>query len=339
MPHYHFETYLPRLQASDITIAARKWILHDNHWVIVDQLRDLVRMNIRFRFVHNLPPNSWNNKVLSEFSEIPNMSVIRVSDHDDFYGASIDISSNEGALRRKNEGLWNKLVFLENDHLTDEGGKRVNLLLADNVATGQHRDVIENTNLRIALVLMSNAVQEGRVDRIHIIRAARKNALKDELFTLEWSGTLIDSNFVPDVWNAKETDQDTLFRLLEYHKHSGQLKPRDRAYIAEHFHRFLVAGVDGIPVGCVEVIPIDSNTIELAGIAVNAHFMDFRIWKKLVESVEEYAYLYSKNVISVTWNSRFAWMLESRGYIRGEQIFPERAAASPKKRLFYKRID
>ncbi len=40
--------------------------------------------------------------------------------------------------------------------------------------------------------------------------------------------------------------------------------------------------------------------------------MDFRIGKKLIEEVERFAYLQSKNVIAVTNNPKLGGMFESR---------------------------
>ncbi len=341
MPNYHFDTYLPLLQQADIGIAVRSVVLRDHQRNISEQLQDLVRMGISFKLFHNIPPWSESGKLLKGIEQNKWVIPIRISDHDDFYAASISNHGRPEWSEEHKKKMWNKLIFLETDHINDHNKwRRINVLPAEIILDNPKWlwTLIEDTRLRSALILMAQSVVKNGIDRIHILRANRRNGIKEELFTLEGVGTMIEWNFKPEIGDASETDVTTLFSLLSAHKYSGQLKPRSMDYLREYWGRFKVAKIDDVAVGCVEMIPIDNDTIELWGIAVNLDFMDYRIGKRLIEEVELFAYCQSKNIIAVTNNPKLGGMFEARWYIRAEHIFLDRIAQSPWKKLYLKII-
>lgn len=340
MPTYHFDTYLPLLQQADIGVAVRSGILRDNHRNIITQLQDLVRMGISLKLFHNVPQWSEAWRLLKGIEQEKWVTPIRISDHDDFYASSITSHGRPSWSEEHKKKMGNKLIFLETDHINNRNKwRRINVLPAEIILNPEWLwALIEDTRLRSALTLMAQAVKENQIDRIHILRANRRNGIKEELFTLEGVGTMIEWNFKPEIGDALESDIMTLFLLLSAHKYSGQLKPRSMDYLREHWGRFKVARIDNVAVGCVEMISINNDTLELWGIAVNLDFMDFRIGKKLIEEVERFAYLQSKNVIAVTNNPKLGGMFESRWYVRAEHIFPDRIAQSPWKKLYLKII-
>lgn len=341
MPNYHFNTYLPLLQQADIGVVVRSWILRDHHKSIANQLQDLVRMDISFKLFHNVPQGTEAERLLKWIEQTKWVTLIRISDHDDFYASSISKHRRPAWSDEHKKKMWNKLIFLETDHINDRNKwRRINVLPAEIILDNPAwlSTLIEDTRLRSALALMAQAVIENEIDRIHILRANRKNGIKEELFTLEGVGTMIEGNFKPEIGDAIESDVTTLFLLLSAHKYSGQLKPRSMDYLREHWGRFKVARIDNVAVGCVEMIPINQDTIELWGIAVNLDFMDYRIGKRLIEEVESFAYLQSKNVIAVTNNQKLGGMFEARWYMRAEHLFSDRIDQSPWKKLYLKII-
>lgn len=343
MSNYHFDTYLPLLEKADIAVATRAGILRKYESSVVRQLQELTRMWLRLKLFYNLAPGTEERRIISAISSNAWISLQRMDDHSDFYAESLQSHSKpRGSLVHSK--LWNKLIFLEEDHLHyKKNGKRIKILPPESII-GWSPDVnripilIEDTRLRSRIALMAGTVLEWWIDRIHIVSVHKKEGLKDELFTLEWVGTLIERNFAPEIGEAKQQDVNTLFALLASHKYDGQLKPRSKEYLEENWSRFLVARVDGIPVGCVEIIPVDTEILELWWIAVNMEFHDFRIGRKLVEAVEEYAYLQNKDIITITNNPKFGVMVESRWFERAESLFLERSQKSSGKRIYFKSI-
>lgn len=334
MPKLYPEIYIPNLNNTDIAIAARMGILHTHQTNIVDQLKDLVRLWIQAKFFHNLPPNTGNTPILSQIWWIDGITPIRISDHDNFYQASIEQHTSL-------EPEKNKLIFLEKNYIEYPEGWRLNIIAAGEwniLSRYTIEQLIKNVWFRVSVAMMQDAVKNGQISRIHILRAGEKNAIKNELLSLDGSGTLIENNFRPEIHTANEWDIETIYHLFQSLKKSWQLKSRSRWYITRHIQRFIVAEIDTIPLWCVEIIPIDSTTIELGGLAVNAYFMNFKVGKRLIESVEEYAYVQSKNVISITGNQKLATILEARWYTRAEEFFLERANESPGKMLYFRKM-
>ncbi len=129
--------------------------------------------------------------------------------------------------------------------------------------------------------------------------------------------------------NAVFSDRERLFNLLFIGQTSGHIRPRSREYVEIHWNRFKVARVNGVIVGCVEIIPLDTSTIELGGIVIDPNFMNFHIGKRLIETVEIYALQEKKDVVAVTANPKLTSILEKKDYVLTGDLFPERIALSP----------
>lgn len=297
-------------------------------------------MWVCFRILHNVWPEEAR-RLLKWLEDNTNVSASRIEKNLDFYYESIRVSSKSQESQEHKKKMWNKLIFFETDYLrSHRNGKRINLLPAETViARSEYLSwLIGNTRLRSAVILMARAVIRWEIDRIHILHAGKRNCMKEELFTLNGSGTMVEWNFNPIIDGASDRDIPIILDLLQSYKYAKLLKPRNKAYLEENWKRFRVARIDGIPVGCVEIIPFSATIIELGGIAVNVWFLDFRIWKRLIEKVEEEAFLQSKDIVVVTNNLKLIWMLEARWYMEAWQLFPERILRSPGKQLYLKLI-
>jgi hypothetical protein len=300
MFQHHVETYLPKLQRSDIAIGIKSDMLAEYGEFVISELRELVEMGIRFKFFHDVSESPEDRKaaeLLSQIADIPGITVVPISEKEGFYGRVAELHSQQKNSKQSG-GVGNKLVFLERGILqqrkqTSQGAvwNRIKLFTPDT----SEEDVTaimklkRNVQCRVDVALMRKIVSEGKIDRVHIVPVEHADALKDELFTLEGAGTLIESNFAPKVEPATEKDVGVIRHILLSHETAGQLRPRDIAYLSEHFARFLVARIDDIPVGCVEIIPHDETTVEFGAIAVNRFFLDFRVGKKLLDAVESLA--------------------------------------------------
>ncbi len=231
---------------------------------------------------------------------------------------------------------------MEDRGIVNSNGERVNLIsvgeCAGNGGSVPLDEILERVGLKTAVTLMKSAVSEKRVSRIHVLRASEENALVEELLSIEGSGTLIESNFVPKAHRAEPEDVQAISGLFRSEMASGNLRHRPEGYFEAHFERFTVVEIDSVPVACVEMIPIDDRTVELAGIVVSARFLDYKIGRFLVENFEAESRKNGKNIISVTANPKLMTILERRGYVRAEHAFPERSARSPGKPLFFRDV-
>jgi N-acetylglutamate synthase-like GNAT family acetyltransferase len=171
---------------------------------------------------------------------------------------------------------------------------------------------------------------------VHIL-PVRKNTIKHELFTVEGTGTLIANDFqeafLPIV---SDEDQQLLAGILHLYKAKGYLKPRDAAYIAAHRENFYMTQIDGIAVGCVELIPIDAETAELGALAISTRFRGQRVGVFTVNAfiAEARRRGYAK-VISLTKNPRLQSLYKSLGFVRqSPRCYADRQARSADTPMF-----
>lgn len=225
MFQHHVETYLPKLQRSDIAIGIKSDLLSEYGEFVISELRELVEMGIRFKFFHDVsesPKDREAAELLSQIASIPGVTVVSVPEKEGFFERVAELHSQR-PLSERSGGIGNKLVFLERGILqqkkrTWQGTvwNRLKLLVPDSSEeeVSAIMKLKRNCQFRVNVALMRKVVSDGKIDRIHIIPAERAHTLKDELFTLEGTGTLIESNFTPKVEPATEKDIHTILHIL-----------------------------------------------------------------------------------------------------------------------------
>ena len=329
MPRLYLSEYHQSFTGTHICIACREGILRDNLQHIVADIKFLVRCDIQTTLYHNMANRFANQKHFRFLaSRLPETTIRRVAPEEDFYRHVLD---------REQEVF--KLIFLERKYLCDQKGRRINTLTARDTIH-KNNEIVANINLVGALNQISTRINEGKYDRVHIL-PARKNAIKHELFTVEGSGTLIANNF-EERYLPVETDEDVqmIAGILDLYKKKGFLKPRNKQYLHEQRHRFRLTMIDGIAVGCLERIEIDSRTVELGALAISTRFRNQRIGVFTVNAFEDEARQAGfKRIISLTNNPRLHSLYNQLGFTQGDlPEYSARRAASPDVALFYKDI-
>lgn len=329
MPRLYLAEYHRAFTGKTICIACREGILRDNLEHIVGDIKFLVRHGIQTTLYHNMANRFANQKHFRFLAtRLPETAIRRVAPEVDFYRYVLD----------REQSVF-KLIFLERKFLCDQKGRRINTLTARDT-TQKNNEIVANINLVGALNQISNRIREGAYDRVHIL-PARKNAIKHELFTVEGTGTLIANNFEEKYFPA-ETDEDVemIAGILDLYKKKGFLKPRDKNYLYEHRDRFRLTMIDGIAVGCLERIEIDSRTIELGALAISTRFRNQRIGVFTVNAFEDEAKLEGfTRIISLTNNPRLHSLYNQLGFQQGDlPEYSARSAVSPDVALFHKDI-
>lgn len=303
--------------------------MRDNLQHIVADLKFLVRYDIQTTLYHNMANRLANQKHFRFLADrLPETTIRRVAPEVDFYRYVLD----------REQSVF-KLIFLERKYLCDQNGRRINTLTTRDTLK-ENKEIVANLNLVGALNQISTRVSEGKYERVHIL-PARKNSIKHELFTVEGTGTLIANNF-EEKYLPVETDQEVqmIGGILDLYKKKGFLKPRDKHYLHEHRERFRLTMIDGIAVGCLERIEIDSHTIELGALAISTRFRNQRIGVFTVNAFEaEAKHAGFKRIISLTNNPRLHSLYNQLGFKQGDlPAYSARRAASPGVALFYKDI-
>ena len=303
--------------------------MRDNLQHIVADIKYLVRCDVQTTLYHNMANRFANQKHFRFLAErLPETTIRRVAPEVDFYRYVLD----------REQAVF-KLIFLERKYLCDQQGRRINTLTTRDTIQ-KNNEIVANINLVGALNQISNRINEGKYDRVHIL-PARKNSIKHELFTVEGSGTLIANNF-EEKYLPVETDQDVqmISGILDLYKKKGFLKPRDKHYLHEHRERFRLTMIDGIAVGCLERIEIDSRTVELGALAISTRFRNQRIGVFTVNAFEDEAkHAGYQRIISLTNNPRLHSLYKQLGFKQGDlPEYSARRASSPGVALFYKDI-
>jgi hypothetical protein len=217
MPRLYIEEYTRLLAGRHVSIACREGILRNHFAAIIGDIKFLNRQGIITVLYHNMANRFANQKHFRILAErLPDTRIVRIGADADFYTSIL--------VRRP----ASKLIFLERKYLTDSQGRRLNTLstAAARGTMQSYGHLIGNTSFHSALEKICNRIDQGHLDRVHIL-PARKHAIKHELFTVEGSGTLIANDF-QETFLPVVSDEDVQLvnAILDLYKSKGYLKPR-----------------------------------------------------------------------------------------------------------------
>lgn len=296
----YIEHYSKIYKGKKMAFAVREWVLRDCHDIIMNDLRFIHRKWISIKLFHNIWRNRWNTKFLKEniTNKLPSIELERSDKSEGLYAHILSTKQDV-----------DKLIILERQYLTWNNGKRINTVSTDKLESAiakndMHNLWISNINFMWDLLKICKSIERWNISRVHVLPAGKKNAIKHELFSLEWAGTLIWNNFWnPDIEKWEESDENIILWILNLDK-SPYLKARTKEYIKSNINNFRIAKIDGIPVGCVEITEINEKTIELWALVVIKSFLSLRIWMSLIRHVESYANRKRVDIISLTNNDK-----------------------------------
>ena len=172
-----------------------------------------------------------------------------------------------------------------------------------------------NANFKSILEKICAKIETRTVDRIHIV-PAKKHCLRHELFSLEGVGTLIANNFAESLETVESDDEVLIVQdILRPYIKKGLIKPRTREHISAMRKNFHMAKIDGIPVGCVETIVLDSVSAELGALAVATRYRNQQVGFFLIRSFVGMAKTQGfKRVVSLTRNRKLKGIYLSVGF-------------------------
>ena len=331
--HYS-EVY--RESGKPVVFSAREWIVRDFHRVIMPDIKLLVRKGFDVRVIHNIGSSIWNNKFINQNIAHDGITVSRVPHQaENFY---------EEVLKIISEIQWwvEKLILLERNTLLNPDGSRLNTVSVNSITDKEEKEYNfwkiskRNINFQWTLSTLCDAISKDVIHRAHILDAWKKSSIRNELFSIEWSGTLLGKDFGnPDVSNAELNEIESVFGILKWDK-SWLIKPRSKEYIFENIQNFLIARIDGIPVWCVERKVIDNESIELWALCVIESFLSQKIGKTLIGDFHQQAEQQNMKIVCFTNNERLKWFLMSLWYRVENTLYKERRKISPWVTMYFK---
>jgi len=333
MPKLYLNDYRKTLEGKEIFIACREGILRNylNH--IITDIKFLCRQNINTSLFHNISNRFANQKLFRELSsKLYQTKIIRVPSNVAFYPFVLDYSPPP-----------HKIVFIERTHLLGPDGYPINSLTTQKAREQLHsyRDMISNENFKENITTICHKIENNYIDRVHIVPAG-KSCIKNELFSIEGSGTLIANNF-NETFSPVQTENDIqmIITILKHYRNQGYLKPRDKAYVNAHKKCFYVSRIDQIIVGCAEKIPVDPNTVELGSLAVSTRFRKHQIGHFIIKAFEKEMKLSGiDTIISLTRNPLLKKIFAQLGYDQeSPKRYGNRQNQSPQSKMFIKTLN
>lgn len=329
MPRLYIDEYTRILAGKQVSIACREGILRDHFADIISDIKFLNRQGMVTTLFHNMANRFANQQHFRMLQRrLPETRIIRIDSETDFYADVLE------------QNPTYKLIFLERKYLTDIKGRRINALDTGRLRDGWQRygDLIANTSFRSAMEKICQRIDAGHIHRVHIL-PARKNAIKHELFTVEGTGTLVANDFQETFLPIRtRADEQLVAGILQLYKSTGYLKPRSRRYVAAHRDNFYMTQIDGIAVGCVELIPIDAQTAELGALALSTRFRGQRVGVFTVTAfLHEAQRRGYDTIISLTKNPRLQSLYRSLGFAqRSPSRYADRQARSSDTPMYIK---
>ena len=332
MPRFYIQEYTRGLAGKTVCIACREGILRDFFAAVVADIKFLNRQGIKTALYHNIANRFANQKHFKDLDDrLPETRIVRLPPEIDIYNQVLD-----------NEERVHKLIFLERKPLVDQEGRKINAITTQGVRQSINTwgELIANINFKGVLEKICAQIDAGHYDRVHIIPAG-KNAIKQELFTIEGYGSLIANNFL-ERFEPITADEDVrlINGILKLYKREGFLKPRTEAYVRQYRANFYVTLIDDIVVGCVEKKVVNEATVEIAALAISTKFRNQRVGVFTIQAfMERMRQQGFSRFISLTNNPRLIQLYGTLGFIPcNRPEYRARQADSPDVAMFFKKV-
>jgi len=138
--------------------------------------------------------------------------------------------------------------------------------------------------LQAALRAYTNSVR-----RIHLVGYKENGALLQELYTREGQGSLLSSDSFDLLRPASIEDIAAILNLIRPLETEGTLVERSRELLENEINNFQVIELEGTVIACAALYPIESDSAELACIAIHPHYQKHGYGKRLLENIEKQA--------------------------------------------------
>ncbi len=307
MPKLYLKQYSQALVGKTVTIACKEGVLRDYLIDIINDIKFLNRQSIETVFCHNMANRFANQKVFRQLAaKLPQTTIVRIQPENDFYASVLN---------------WQKkifkIIFLERKFLCDPHGRKLNCLTTRKARNAFHSygDLVANISFKNTIEEICAKIESNHIQRVHIVPAGR-HKIKHELFAIEGAGTLIANDFQETFGPLEHASECRIvFDILKIYRSQGYLKPRSLSYIQTHQDHFFTVRIDGIIVGCVEKIDMNSETVEMGAIAISLKFRNQQIGIYLIRTFIAHmrcqAYRY---IVSLTANPKLAELYRALGF-------------------------
>ena len=146
-----------------------------------------------------------------------------------------------------------------------------------------------DTELDLELLHRARRACSGGVERVHILDGREEGVILKETFSNLGSGTMVYSNRYGGIRPMKLNDISDVLRIMKPFVESGVLLTRTETQLEETLQDFIVFDVDDSVHACAALHEFPERLGEIAGIAVDGHFLHLGVGPKLVDFLCERA--------------------------------------------------
>ncbi len=206
------------------------------------------------------------------------------------------------------------------------GGRLANFSL-----TGVDDFLAANPGRDADLELLSRARRAcaAGVERVHILDGRSEGVILQEIFSNLGSGTMVYSKRYGGLRPMTQNDISDIQRIMQPFVERGILLPRTEAQLAEAWQDFIVFEVDGSVHACAALHEFPERTGEIAGVAVDEHYLHLGVGPKMVDYLYERAARVGLTSVFVLTTQTADWF-EKLGFAEADVT-----ALPEKKRLSY----
>ena len=173
-----------------------------------------------------------------------------------------------------------------------------------------------NPTLRLAiekpLAAAIKACATG-VDRVHLINRHADGGLLLELFSRDGSGTLISANSYEELRPATINDIAGILELLAPLEKQEKLIKRSREHLEMEIADYLIIERDGLIIGCIALHCANSDSGEIACLAVHPDYRQHARGQQLLAQATEVAQTKGIQSLFVLSTQTLHWFIE-RGF-------------------------
>ena len=196
------------------------------------------------------------------------------------------LEAEEVALEAAVRTRAQKLILLQSTVLHWQGDtstQETKALTANEVRRGMaaHPDWPAVQQRRV--LAMAQACERG-VERAQWVDGTQDGSLLQELLTSEGAGWMVTDRDYQRVRSARLSDAAEILRILQPEFQQAAVVQRTAECVQQHIERFLVGCVDEEVVGCCELVDYGSESVELAGLAVDEAHRNRGFGRLLVEA-------------------------------------------------------
>ncbi len=150
----------------------------------------------------------------------------------------------------------------------------------------------------------------GGVERVHILDGRAEGVILKETFSNLGSGTMVYSNRYGGIRGMTLNDTSDVLRIMRPFVDRGILLARSEAQLEENLQDFIVFEVDDSVHACAALHEFPERVGEIAGIAVDEHFLHLGVGPKLVDYLCEQARRRGLTSVFVLTTQTADWFLK-----------------------------